>query len=232
MNGFSIVIPVYNEERNINSLLEEIINKIDPNILYEIICVDDGSSDNSLKIVKNFQSIKNINVLNHKKNLGQSKAIFTGINNSKYNDIITIDGDGQNDPYDINKLLDVYMNNKDCLVSGIREKRKDSFKKIISSIVANKVRSYILKDRCKDSACGLKVFKKNIFLSFPYFDGIHRFLPSLFIGFGYGVKYMPITHRERLTGVSKYGTFDRLFKGIKDMIKVKKIINKRKIKNA
>jgi len=180
-----------------------------------------------LEVIKELKLKTKLSLFSHDSNLGQSRALLTGIKNSKYNDIITIDGDGQNDPSDINKLLAIYIKNDFCLVSGIRESRKDSFLKIISSIIANKIRSFILNDGCKDSACGLKIFKKNIFLSFPYFDGIHRFLPSLFIGFGYTVKYIPVLHRSRLCGFSKYGTLDRLFKGIRDIIKVKKIIVER-----
>ena len=229
MDGFSIVIPIYNEEGNIDKLLNEIDNQKDLKFIYEFICVNDASSDKSLEVIKQLKLKTKITFFSHQDNLGQSRALLTGIENSNYNNIITIDGDGQNDPKDINKLLEEYIKSNVCLVSGIRENRKDSYLKIISSIIANKFRSYILKDGCKDIGCGLKIFKKNIFLSFPYFNGIHRFLPSLFIGFGYKVKYMPVSHRPRLSGTSKYGTIDRLFKGIRDIIKVKTIINSNKL---
>ena len=232
MNGFSIVIPIYNEEENIDKLLKEIENKIDSKYIYEIICINDASSDKSLEVIKQLQLKKRLIIYNHNYNLGQSYALYTGIKRSKYNDIITIDGDGQNDPSDINKLLDLYLRSGACLVSGIREKRKDNYIKIISSIIANKVRSFILKDRCKDTACGLKVFKKNIFLRFPYFDGIHRFLPALYKGFGHKTYFVSVDHRIRLSGVSKYGTFNRLFKGIYDLIRVKIIISRYKKKNG
>ena len=229
MKIFSLVLPCYNEEGNIDKLLKEIDNQKDLKFVYEFICVNDASSDKSLEVIKQLKLKTKITFFSHQDNLGQSRALLTGIENSNYNNIITIDGDGQNDPKDINKLLEIYMKSNVCLVSGIRENRKDSFLKIISSIIANKIRSFILNDGCKDSACGLKIFKKNIFLSFPYFNGIHRFLPSLFIGFGHKVKYMPVSHRPRLSGSSKYGTIDRLFIGIRDIIKVKKIINSNKL---
>ena len=139
-----------------------------------------------------------------------------------------MDGDLQNNPKDIHRLLEVYNNKKFDLIGGLRLKRKDSFIKIISSKIANKFRSYILNDGCIDTGCSLKVFKKNHFLKLPYFDGIHRFLPALFRGFGYNTHFIPVDHRHRASGISKYGTFLRLFKGIRDLIKVKLIINRYK----
>ena len=136
-----------------------------------------------------------------------------------------MDGDGQNNPKDIPKLLEIYFSSKDfTLVSGIRIKRKDSLIKIISSRVANLIRSYILEDKCPDTGCSLKIFQKNIFLDFPYFDGIHRFLPALFNGYGQKIRFIPVDHRSRVKGISKYGIFDRLFKGVYDLFRVKKII--------
>ena len=125
-----------------------------------------------------------------------------------------------------NNNLKVYgpFTQKDFLISLGINKRKDNIIKILTSKIANQFRNIILKDDCADSGCSLKVFDKEVFLSFPFFNGIHRFLPSLFIGFGHKVKYMSVSHRPRLSGVSKYGILDRLFKGIRDIIKVKNII--------
>ena len=131
---------------------------------------------------KNF----NFKIINNQLNLGQSYSILSGIKQSKYNIIVTLDGDGQNNPYDIPKLLEFYNKSNDVyLVGGIRSKRKDNLIKIISSRIANYVRSKFLEDGCTDTGCSLKVFDKNIFLQFEYFNGIHRFLPALFNGFGY-----------------------------------------------
>ena len=138
-----------------------------------------------------------------------------------------MDGDCQNDPKDIPKLLTNYFNNEDCfLVSGIRVKRKDSTSKILASKIANFVRSLILNDKCPDTGCSLKIFSKKIFLKFDQFDGIHRYLPAFFKKYGSKNIYIPVNHRYRKFGISKYNNSRRLFKGIKDIIKVMKILSK------
>ena len=123
------------------------------------------------------------------------------------------------------KLSNFFSNNDISLVGGIRLKRKDNYVKIISSILANYVRNFILKDNCTDTGCSLKVFDKHIFESFPFFDGIHRFLPALFSGYGKKTFFLNVDHRNRLYGYSKYGTVSRLIRGIRDIIKVVRIIN-------
>tara|TARA_B100000242_G_scaffold265172_1_gene213178 strand:- start:1017 stop:1697 length:681 start_codon:yes stop_codon:yes gene_type:complete len=224
---FSVVIPLYNEEENINPLINEIVYHLDTYKNYEIILVNDASTDNTENNIKKL-NIKNLKILKNHTNSGQSFSIHRGVLNSFYDTIVTIDGDGQNNPSDIPVLLDQFFNNDEVkLIGGIRIKRQDNFIKIYSSIIANSIRSRILNDDCKDTGCSLKVFDKNIFLEFPYFDGIHRFLPSLFKGFGYKTIFLPVQHRGRKFGQSKYGTFNRLFKGIRDIIKVYKIINKK-----
>ena len=122
--------------------------------------------------------------------------------------------------------MDAYKKKNLKLIGGIRENRKDNYVKIISSKIANKIRQYLLNDNCKDTGCGLKIFDRNIFLLFPYFNGIHRFLPALFKGYGHKTDFINVNHRVRKYGKSKYGTIDRLFRGIRDIIKVKNIINK------
>ena len=225
---FSIVIPVYNEEKNIVILLEEIFFFLENYKNYEIIIVNDSSTDNTLENIKKNIKNQNLKIINNTKNVGQSYSIYNGIRNSSNDIIITIDGDGQNDPSDISKLLKNYTENKELkLVGGIRLNRKDNLVKIISSKLANSVREKILKDNCSDTGCSLKVFDKKIFLDFPMFDGIHRFLPALFSGYGYKTLYIPVNHRPRNYGVSKYGTMNRLFKGIKDTIYVRKILTKK-----
>ena len=228
MNKISIIIPIYNEEGNIFELNEEIINNLNNKIIYEIIYVNDASIDDSLKILNQLKSnFQNIRIINHDKNLGQSKSLLSGIQSANFNDIVTIDGDGQNNPKDILNLTNIYFLNQNLnLVGGIRINRKDSLIKIISSKIANKVRGFILKDNCKDTGCSLKIFNKSVFLSFPFFDGIHRFLPALFAGSGKKVFFIDVDHRHRSSGVSKYDTFGRLFKGIRDIIKVVIILKK------
>ena len=225
---FSVVIPVFNEEQNLTSLIKEIHISLREYDDFELIFVNDCSSDNSLKILENEKNKFSFKILNNKKNIGQSYSILSGIKYSKHNTIVTLDGDGQNNPKDIPNLLKFYNENNFYLVGGIRLKRKDNAIKIISSKIANFIRSKYLKDGCQDTGCSLKVFDKNIFLNFEFFDGIHRFLPALFRGFGYKTYFLDVDHRNRKFGKSKYGTILRLINGIKDMIKVKKMIKKNK----
>ncbi len=224
---FSIIIPIFNECENIEKLILEINNALPSSIIYEIIAVNDCSTDNTKNVLDKLnEKLTNLRILNNSSNKGQSFSIYKGIKNSHYNTVITIDGDGQNNPADIPMLLNIYINDNDIkLVGGIRKNRKDSLTKIFSSKIANHIRSRILNDKCSDTGCSLKVFDKKIFLSFPYFDGIHRFLPALFAGYGNNTFFKEVDHRKRLFGKSKYGTTKRLLRGIIDIIKVKKIIN-------
>lgn len=228
---FSIVIPVYNESQSLKKLVDEIDKSLKSYNKYEIIFIDDASNDNTLQVIEELKNNnKNIRFFFNKKNKGQSFSINKAIGESRNEIIITIDGDGQNNPRDIPILLDYYLLNVNvALVGGIRRNRKDTFIKVVSSKIANKVRSIILDDDCEDTGCSLKVFSKSIFLSFPYFNGIHRFLPALFKGYGHECFYIDVDHRAREEGVSKYGTIDRLFKGIIDILKVRKILKKRSI---
>ena len=223
---FSIVIPLYNESENILLLVKEIENTLRRYNNYEIVLINDASVDDTQVIINKLKINKNIKILKNSSNKGQSFSIYKGIKNSSNKIIVTLDGDGQNDPKDIPKLLELFLSNENIeMIGGIRLKRKDNIIKIISSKLANYVRSKILNDDCLDTGCSLKVFNRNIFLKFPYFDGIHRFLPALFKGYGYKTMFINVNHRERKYGFSKYGTMNRLFKGIRDIIKVIKIIN-------
>tara|TARA_B100001057_G_scaffold470701_1_gene532275 strand:- start:33 stop:719 length:687 start_codon:yes stop_codon:yes gene_type:complete len=226
---FSIVVPIFNESENIKFLLEEISKSLNRYKSYEIVIVNDASTDNSLKILRS-KNYKFLKIINNNINKGQSYSIRKGIENTSNKIIITIDGDGQNDPADIPKLLEIYnSSNKIKLIGGIRTKRKDKYIKVISSKLANFIRSKILDDQCKDTGCSLKIFDKDIFLNFPYFNGIHRFLPALFKGYGYTTKFVEVNHRKRKYGVSKYGTMNRLFVGIRDIFKVMKIIKNKNL---
>ena len=232
--NFSIVIPVYNEDQNLLTLTQEILKSLSTNEYnFEIIFVNDCSTDNTGIILKKIYSNNSnvIKIINNKKNQGQSISMINGIKKSIYNTIITLDGDLQNDPKDISNLVSVYFKNKDVdLVGGIRFNRKDSLIKKISSKIANNFRKMILNDDCIDTGCSLKIFNKRIFLLFPEFNGIHRFLPALFKGYGKKTLFINVNHRARIYGKSNYGTFIRLFAGIRDIFRVKKII--RKFKNA
>ena len=221
---FSIIIPLFNESENIKLLLKEINESLNKYKSYEIVIVNDASTDDTSEILSNI-NYNSLKIIENKINKGQSFSIQRGIENASNKIIVTIDGDGQNDPADIPKLLNLYTSsNKIKLVGGIRTKRKDNYIKIIPSKIANSIRSRILNDQCKDTGCSLKVFDKDIFLNFPYFNGIHRFLPALFKGYKYTTIFVEVNHRKRKYGVSKYGTISRLFIGIRDILKVKRII--------
>ena len=228
MEKLSLLIPVFNEEENIDKLILD-IKKFDVyNLVNEILFVNDGSTDNTLKKINKLKkNHSKINILNNRINMGQSYSLYIGCKKSKNNIIITIDGDNQNNPRDITRLVKEYKNNKELfLVGGIRKVRKDNLIKIYSSKIANLIRKKVLNDDCNDTGCSLKVFDRKTFLLFPYFNGIHRFLPALFKGYGKKTKFIEVNHSPRLYGKSKYGTFKRLLSGIIDMIRVLIIINK------
>ena len=159
--NISIIIPVYNEEESIVNTIKDIKNNVKIFNNYEILIVDDCSTDNSASITKEYDSA--IKLIRNKVNKGQSYSIYRGIKESKYENIITIDADGQNNPLDFEKLIRIYKENNCDLVSGIRVNRKDSLVKIISSKIANYVRRKILYDNCSDTGCSLKLFNKKYF---------------------------------------------------------------------
>jgi dolichol-phosphate mannosyltransferase len=222
----SIVIPVHNEADNILSLLEEIVAAMSLTEAYEIIVVDDGSTDQTEQILNQaLQVFDTLRVIRHELGCGQSTAVRTGVKAARYPVIATLDGDGQNDPADILRLFDVLMRQGKSsralwMVAGWRNKRHDSAWKQFSSKIANTVRSALLGDNTPDTGCGLKVFYRDTFLELPYFDHMHRFLPALIIRAGGCVISEPVNHRARSQGVSKYGTLYRLWAGITDLMGV------------
>ena len=227
MKNFSIIIPVFNEEKNIDALIDEIYMQNFQIEFFEIIIVNDYSNDNTKKIIEQKKrQNNNIIIVNNSKNLGQSFSIHQGAKISNFDTIVTMDGDCQNDPADIEILLKEYFANNFHLVGGIRKKRRDTVLKIFSSKIANFIRKLVLKDECPDTGCGLKVLNKKILLQLPFFNGIHRFYPAFYRGLGFNCKYMPVSHRYRIYGKSKYGLLNRLFRGIFDLFRVYYLINK------
>ncbi len=222
----SIVVPVYNEADNISALIAEIVMAMKSAEAYEIIYVDDGSNDDTAAVLKQIQqNIKALRVLRHQQSCGQSAAIHTGVKTANYPCIATLDGDGQNDPADIPHLYQLLMQQRQSnsnlwMVAGWRNRRHDSAWRLFSSKVANGVRSCMLGDNTPDTGCGLKVFLKGDFLSLPYFDHMHRFLPALILRAGGQVISEPVSHRPRVHGCSKYGTLDRLWVGVVDILGV------------
>jgi dolichol-phosphate mannosyltransferase len=226
MINFSIVIPAYNEAENLEILIPEIYDVLKKHqFLFDIIVVNDGSTDHTRLHVEEINKNFPVKLINNKHKIGQSLSIKIGIETSLAKTIVTMDGDCQNDPSDIPNLLTIFFDNPNLkLVGGIRLNRKDTLSKKLASRIANFIRSTILQDKCKDTGCSLKVFDKKAFMKFPYFDGMHRFLPALFRGFKYETKFIEVKHRYRKKGNSNYNNFSRFLLGIRDIIKVYKII--------
>lgn len=221
----SVVVPVRDEEANIAPLINEICSSLDGLLEYEIVYVDDGSSDKTWeRLVTLSEKLSQLKIVRHRKSCGQSYAIHTGVKAAQSPLIATLDGDGQNDPADIPRLLEVF-NSADSpvglqLVIGHRRKRQDSWVKRTSARVANKVRGYLLKDRTPDTGCGLKLFPRDTFLGLPFFDHMHRFLPALILRNGGAVLSVEVNHRPRKHGQSHYGVWDRLWVGLVDLLGV------------
>jgi dolichol-phosphate mannosyltransferase len=223
--GLSVVVPVFNELENVEPLILEIEVALENIIAYEMIFVDDRSGDGTLnKLVHLNSKIKRLRVLTHKQRTGQSAAIRTGVKAARAPLVVTLDGDGQNNPSDVPKLLSAYQKNidttKKIMICGQRANRKDSFVKRLSSKIANGIRSRLLDDLTMDSGCGLKLFRAQDFMELPGFDHMHRFLPALMIRSGGKVISIKVSHRPRERGKSKYGVLDRLWVGIFDLFGV------------
>ena len=221
---YSIVVPVRNEAENIAPLIAEIRAAMAARAPYEIVYVDDGSDDATPDVLGlQAREYPELRVVRHAQSAGQSAAIMTGVNTARAATIITLDGDGQNDPADIPKLLAAFEGDADresLLVTGRRVARRDTWLKRVSSRVANAVRGTLLGDGTPDTGCGLKVFPRAAFLAMPEFDHMHRFLPALMQRGGGRVLSVPVNHRPRQLGATKYGLFDRLGVGIVDLFGV------------
>lgn len=231
----SVVVPVHNETDNVEALIAEIDQALSGQEAYEMIFVDDGSTDDTAtKLLQAMQVYPSLRVLKHAKSCGQSRAVHSGVVAAQYPWIATLDGDGQNDPADIPRLYELLQQHRHgnsllWMVAGWRNKRHDSAWKLFSSKFANTVRSALLSDNTPDTGCGLKVFVRDKFLELPYFDHMHRFLPALIIRAGGQVISEPVNHRARSQGVSKYGTLDRLWAGITDLAGVIWLIRRAKL---
>ena len=218
----SIVIPVYNENGNIKPLVEEIHSALADQVSYETIVVDDASTDaTSTELSALVRERDNVRAETHAENLGQSTAIHTGVKVARAPIIAVLDGDGQNDPADIFTLYNA-LNALDNvnMVIGERIHRRDRPIRLLSSRIANSVRSRLLGDGVRDTGCGLKVFYREDFLNLPTFDHMHRFLPALIQRQGGKIHSVPVNHRPRLHGVSNYGINNRLWVGIVDLLGV------------
>jgi dolichol-phosphate mannosyltransferase len=218
----SVVIPVCNEQDNVLPLAREILVALAGRYRFETIFVDDGSTDRTGPAVRSAREdgMPQIRLIRHSVRSGQSAAIATGVRAARAPWIATLDGDGQNDPADIPKLLDAARGegrSRLRLVMGNRTTRRDTWLRRLSSRVANGVRGSLLRDGTPDTGCGIKVFDRAVFLDMPRFDHMHRFMPALFQREGYEVLSVPVNHRERTRGKSKYGLHNRLWVGIVDL---------------
>jgi dolichol-phosphate mannosyltransferase len=229
VSRLSVVVPVRNEQDNIEPLVREIQAALSGKLDYEIIYVDDGSSDATLQRLKEMRNeCPHLHVVRHQFSCGQSTAVRTGVKAATGDWIATLDGDGQNDPADIPKLLAALQEGVDLIGGNRRHARRDSWIKRISSVIANGVRSRMLRDSTPDTGCGLKLFRRDVFLDLPYFDHMHRFLPALVQRRGGRVVSVPVNHRPRERGKSNYGTLDRLMVGIVDLLGVMWLLRRAK----
>lgn len=229
----SIVVPVKNEEGNIGPLLEEIAAACRPIGPFEAVVVNDGSTDGTPGVLRDL-SEKNpwLRWLSHEQSCGQSAAVRTGVRAARASIVGTLDGDGQNDPRFLPDMLRALEEGGPAvgLVQGQRLGRKDTGFKKFQSRVANAVRSRVLRDDTRDTGCGLKLFRREAYLALPYFDALHRFMPALMKREGYAIALVDVVDRPRLSGVSNYGFFDRLWVGILDLAGVRWLIRRRKKK--
>ncbi|MCI6152539.1 MAG: glycosyltransferase family 2 protein [Fusobacterium perfoetens] len=221
MERISVVAPVYNEKDNVSRFIEKVENSLKKGFdSYEIILVNDGSTDGSKEIL-NEEAKKNghVKVFHFTKNNGQTAALDFAFKKASGDLVLMMDSDLQTDPEDVYTLLP-YIKEYD-MVNGKRETREDGLKRKISSVVGNSVRNYITGDDIKDTGCPLKLFKKEVVKSFYLYEGMHRFLPTLAKINGFKVVEIPVKHYDREFGYSKYGVFNRLFKGLKDAFAVR-----------
>ena len=224
----SVVVPVKDEAANAGPLAREIAAALAGEGPHEIIFVDDGSADGTAEALITLKTeIPALRVLRHGRNLGQSRAIWSGVKAGRGGVIVTLDGDGQNDPADIPKLLRLLeAEPRVGLVSGVRTKRKDTFSRRLASRFGNGFRNWMLKDGAADTGCGLKAIRREAFLALPYFNHFHRFLIALVQRDGWQTRFVPVNHRPRLAGRSKYTNLGRLLVSGSDLLGVRWLLKR------
>jgi dolichol-phosphate mannosyltransferase len=217
----SLVVPVYNEEANLPILIPKLVKVFDRlDSLYEMIFVDDGSSDGSRKLLKEMASqVPSLRVVGLKQNRGLSTALLAGMREARGRIIVTLDSDLQNDPEDIPRLLE-YLDRYD-MATGWRQKREDPWLKRIASRIGNSVRNRLSGERINDSACTLRVFRRECLQDIPIFNGMHRFMSTLVKMKGYRIIEVPVTHHPRKYGESKYNIRNRMWRSFVDLLAVR-----------
>jgi dolichol-phosphate mannosyltransferase len=221
----SVIVPVLNEEDNIAPLIKEITAAAIHAPITEILYVDDGSTDNTLRILTELRTqYPMLRVICHDRRCGQSAALWAGFQAAKNDIVITLDGDGQNDPADIPLLYELYQKNSPdnprMMIAGQRKKRQDNLGRRLASRFANGMRSALLKDGTRDTGCSLKLLRRQDYLALPYFNHMHRFLPALMKRNQGTIFHVDVSHRPRQHGASKYGNFSRALVGISDLLGV------------
>ncbi|HVH35103.1 glycosyltransferase family 2 protein [Tahibacter sp. UC22_41] len=231
MPQLSVVVPVFNERDNIKPLIDEIVAALRGRHDFEIVYVDDCSKDDSLAVLQGLRSqVPELRVIKHISQSGQSTAVRNGVKSARGAWIATLDGDGQNDPADIPKLIAA----RDAgpadvkLYAGWRVNRQDTGSKRWASRIANAIRSRLLRDSTPDTGCGIKLFERDAFLDLPYFNHMHRYLPALMQRSGWKTVSVPVNHRARGAGVSKYNNLNRALVGIADLRGVAWLIRRAK----
>jgi dolichol-phosphate mannosyltransferase len=220
--AFSVIVPLYNEEANLPILQEELRGALS-GLDYEIIFVDDGSVDGTAERI---ETVPNIRLIRFEKNAGQSAAIYAGLTAARGATLVVIDGDLQNDPADIPRLLAEIVCGAD-LVCGYRIKRRDTVVKRLTSRIANTVRSRYTKDGVRDTGCTLKAMRRECVSALLPFKGMHRFIPALVKSAGYRLVEVPVNHRPRRFGQSKYGLGNRALRATVDMFGVRWLLSRR-----
>ncbi len=229
--ALSVVVPVFNESGNVATLIDEITAALRGVVDFEMVFVDDHSRDDTLAILRAArQRAPELRVLHHERQSGQSTAIRTGVKAARAPWVATLDGDGQNDPADLPRLLAA----RDAgapevkLYAGWRVNRRDTGSKRWASKWANAIRSRLLRDATPDTGCGTKLFERAAFLDLPYFDHMHRYLPALMQRAGWTTVSVPVNHRPRGAGVSKYTNLGRALVGVRDLMGVAWLITRSK----
>ena len=217
----SVVVPVYDEQANLSMLIPKLVKVFDRlGSLYEMIFVDDGSSDGSRKLLKEMASqVPSLRVVGWKQNRGLSTALLAGMREARGRIIVTLDSDLQNDPEDIPRLLE-YLDRYD-MATGWRQKREDPWLKRIASRIGNSVRNWLSGERINDSACTLRVFRRECLQDIPIFNGMHRFMSTLVKMRGYRIIEVPVTHHPRKYGESKYNIRNRMWRSFVDLLAVR-----------
>lgn len=215
----SVVLPVFNEAENLPPLLDEIAGTLRGlGKTFEILAVDDASTDGSVAVLEALRRRHpELRVLRHRRNCGQSAAFASGFAHARGEVVVTLDADGQNDPHDLPALLAALQPGVDC-VTGIRTRRQDTWVKRLSSRIANAYRNWMTGDRVTDAGCTFRVIRRAALREVPVFNGMHRFLPTLLRWQGFTVVEVPVNHRPRTRGVSKYGVGNRLWRGLRDCL--------------